>query len=155
MLNTHESQISLSFALRSLVFQLIEVFDFFIGYNGEFEIFGKKIVKNWKLIISKIPNVILWGPLEENSGQVSTLLSAILPSPAAKISIKLTHPVPFKYLARCIHVRNINWEVLGTCIASVRLLCLTEYTCWGYINSQWCKHHRVRWEFRVVEVVDL
>ncbi len=39
---THESQISLRFALRSLVFQIIEVFDFSIGYNGEFEIFEKK-----------------------------------------------------------------------------------------------------------------
>ncbi len=38
----HESQISLRFALRSLVFQIIEVFDFPIGYNGEFKIFEKK-----------------------------------------------------------------------------------------------------------------
>ncbi len=45
---THESQISLRFALRSLVFQIIEVFNFSIGYNGEFE-FKKKIVQNQKL----------------------------------------------------------------------------------------------------------
>ena len=32
------------------------VFDFSIAYNGKFEIFEKKIVKNWKLKISKIPN---------------------------------------------------------------------------------------------------
>ncbi len=59
----HESQISLCFALLSLAFQIIEVFDFSIGYNSEFEIFEKKIVKNQKLKISKIPNVVLWGPL--------------------------------------------------------------------------------------------
>ncbi len=29
----HESQISLRFALQSLVFQIIEVFDFSIGHN--------------------------------------------------------------------------------------------------------------------------
>ncbi len=51
----HESQISLRFALRSLVFQIIEVFDFSICNNGEFEIFGKKNVKNRKLKISKNP----------------------------------------------------------------------------------------------------
>ncbi len=47
---------SLRFVLRSLVFQIVEVFHFFMGYNGEFEIFEKKIVKNWKLEISKIQN---------------------------------------------------------------------------------------------------
>ena len=35
--------------------------DFSIGFNGKFEIFEKKIVKNWKLKISKIPNKVLWG----------------------------------------------------------------------------------------------
>ena len=40
-----ESQISLRFALRSLVFQLIEVFDFSISYNGEFKYFEKKSSK--------------------------------------------------------------------------------------------------------------
>ena len=47
---TPVAQILLSFALRLLVFQIIEVFAFPIGYNGEIE----KIVKNWKLKISKI-----------------------------------------------------------------------------------------------------
>ena len=52
-LNGHSwGQISLRFALRSLVFQIIEVFGFSIGYNGEF----KKIVKNRNLKISKIEN---------------------------------------------------------------------------------------------------
>ena len=37
----HESQISLRFAVRSLVFQIIDVFDFSIGYNGEFKILEK------------------------------------------------------------------------------------------------------------------
>ncbi len=40
-ITTHESQILLRFALRSLIFHIIEVFDFSIGYNGEFEIFEK------------------------------------------------------------------------------------------------------------------
>ncbi len=65
-ISTHESQISLRFALRSLVYQIIEVFDFSIGYNyGEFEIFKKKkkSVKNQVLKISKITNVVMWGPL--------------------------------------------------------------------------------------------
>ncbi len=38
-ITTRESQIALRFALRSLVFQTMEVFDFSIGYSGEFEIF--------------------------------------------------------------------------------------------------------------------
>ena len=49
---TPEVQISLRFALRSLVFQIIEVYGFIIGYNGEI----KKFVKNQKLKISKIHN---------------------------------------------------------------------------------------------------
>ncbi len=60
MLNNYphrESKISLRFAVKSLVFQIIEVFDFSIGYNGEFAIFENKI--------SKIPNVLFWGPLAE------------------------------------------------------------------------------------------
>ena len=52
-LNTHpEVQISLRFALRVLVFHIIEVFGFPIGYNGEIE----KVVKNQELKISKIQN---------------------------------------------------------------------------------------------------
>ncbi len=39
---TRKSHISLSFALRSLVFQIIKVFYFSIRYTGEFEIFEKK-----------------------------------------------------------------------------------------------------------------
>ena len=60
---THESQISLRFALQSFIFQIIEVFDFSIGCKGEFEIFDKQIIKNWILKIAKIPNVVLWGSL--------------------------------------------------------------------------------------------
>ena len=41
---THKPQILLRFALQSLVFQIIEAFDFSIGYNGEFINFKKKIV---------------------------------------------------------------------------------------------------------------
>ena len=47
-----DAETSLRFVLRSLVFQIIEVFGFPIGYNGEFQ----KFVKNQKLKISKIPN---------------------------------------------------------------------------------------------------
>ncbi len=47
----------------------IEVLGFSVGHNSEFEVF-EKIVKNPKLKISKIPNALLRGPLEENSGQV-------------------------------------------------------------------------------------
>ena len=47
-----EAQISLCFALRLLIFQIIEVFGFPIGYNGEIQ----KLVKNRKLKISKIQN---------------------------------------------------------------------------------------------------
>ncbi len=32
----------------------LEVFEFYIGYNGEFDIFEKKIVKNQRIKISKI-----------------------------------------------------------------------------------------------------
>ncbi len=43
MLNyIHECHISLRFDVRSLIFQIIEFFDFSIGYNGEFEILEKK-----------------------------------------------------------------------------------------------------------------
>ena len=62
-ITTRQSHISLRFALRSLVIKIIEVFDFSIGYNGYIWIFRKKIVKNRKLKISKIPNVVLWEPL--------------------------------------------------------------------------------------------
>ena len=47
-----KAQISLSFTLRTLVFQIIKVFGFPIEYNGEFQ----KFVKNQKLKISKIQN---------------------------------------------------------------------------------------------------
>ncbi len=49
---TTEAKISLRFALRSLVFQIIEVFGFPIGYIGEI----KQCIKNQKLKISKNPN---------------------------------------------------------------------------------------------------
>ena len=46
-----------NFNLWSLVFNITEVFDFSMGYSGEFEIFEKL-----KLEISKILNVLVWGP---------------------------------------------------------------------------------------------
>ncbi len=49
---TPEAQMSLFFALQSLVFQIIEVFGLPIGCNGEI----KKIVKNRQLKISKFQN---------------------------------------------------------------------------------------------------
>ncbi len=45
-----EPQISLHFTLLSLIFQIIEVFGFPIGYNGEFQ----KFAKSRKIKISKI-----------------------------------------------------------------------------------------------------
>ncbi len=45
---------------------IIEVFGFSIGYNGAFQIFEKKIVKNRKLKISKIPNIVFRGPIGGN-----------------------------------------------------------------------------------------
>ena len=56
---TPEAQMLLRFALWSLVFQTIGLFDFSIVYNCEFHIFEKKIVTNQKLKISKIPNAVL------------------------------------------------------------------------------------------------
>ncbi len=63
---THDAQISFRFALKSLVFQIIEFFYFSTGYSGEFEILKKKkekIIKNRNRKISKIPNIVLWRPL--------------------------------------------------------------------------------------------
>ena len=51
-ITTHDSKISLHVALQLLVFQIIKVFDFSIGYNGELEIFEKKFAKNQELKIS-------------------------------------------------------------------------------------------------------
>ncbi len=73
----HESQISLRFTLRSLIFQLIEVFYFSIGYNVNLKFSKKKNVKNRKLKISKIPNVFLRTIEKKNSGQVWKLLAVI------------------------------------------------------------------------------
>ncbi len=57
---TPDAQISLCFALRSLVSHIIEVFCFPIGCNGEI----KKIVKNRKLKNFKNPKqYFLWGQL--------------------------------------------------------------------------------------------
>ncbi len=56
---TLNTQISLRFALRSLVFQIIEVFGFPIGYNGEI----KKSLKIGNSKFQKSKTVILWRPL--------------------------------------------------------------------------------------------
>ena len=78
MFTTHESQISLCFALRLLVFQIIEVFDFSISYNGEFEIFNKKkIVKNRNSKFQNSQTYFCEDHPEENSGKVSKLLAVI------------------------------------------------------------------------------
>ena len=64
MLNYYrESQISLSFAPRPPVFQITDVFLFLHRVQWWIRNVRKKIFKNWKLKISKIPNVVLWGPL--------------------------------------------------------------------------------------------
>ncbi len=58
---TQEAEISLCFVLQWLVFQIIEVFGFPIGYNGEIQ----KFVKNQKLKISKIQKSIFVKPIEK------------------------------------------------------------------------------------------
>ncbi len=40
-----KSEPLLRFTLRSLIFQITEVFGFSIGHNGEFETVGKKLLK--------------------------------------------------------------------------------------------------------------
>ncbi len=69
---THESKISLRFALRSLVFQIIEVFDFSIGYNGEFAIFEKKSLKIRNSKFQKSQTYVCEDHWEENSGRFKT-----------------------------------------------------------------------------------
>ena len=63
---TREAQISLRFALWSFVFQIIEVFDFSIGDNGEFEIFGKKSLKIGNLKMEAKGLGTLLGKMEGN-----------------------------------------------------------------------------------------
>ena len=58
---TQEAEISLCFVLQWLVFQIIEVFGFPIGYNGEYQ----KFIKNQKLKISKIQKSIFVKPIEK------------------------------------------------------------------------------------------
>ena len=61
---------SLRFALRSLVFHIIEVFGFSVEYNGEFQIF----VKNQKLKISKIQNSTFVRPIEKKKEKFQNIL---------------------------------------------------------------------------------
>ena len=65
-----EAQISLLFALRSLVFHIIEVFGFPLGYNGEF----KKILKNQKLKIAKIPKSNFVRPIQKIQKKFQNIL---------------------------------------------------------------------------------
>ncbi len=51
----NKTQISLRFALPLLLFQIIEVFDFSIEYNGKCAIVEKKSLKHQELKMSKIP----------------------------------------------------------------------------------------------------
>ncbi len=60
-----ESQISLRFTLLSLVSQIMEVLGFPTGNNAEFKNLETKIVKTWKLKISKKPKVVLWWSVGE------------------------------------------------------------------------------------------
>ncbi len=67
---THEPQISLGFALRSLVFQIIEVFDLPYRLQWWISNFRKKIVKNRRRKISKLQKqCICEDHWEENSGE--------------------------------------------------------------------------------------
>ncbi len=60
---TPEAQISIRFALRSLIFQIIEVFGFPIEYNGE----RQKILKNQKLKMLNIQNSTFQRRVEKKS----------------------------------------------------------------------------------------
>ncbi len=51
--------------------QIIALFDFSIGYNGQFDIVEQKFVRNWKL------KFLCEDHWEQNSGQVWKLLAAI------------------------------------------------------------------------------
>ncbi len=77
-ISIHESLISHHFALRSLVFQIIDIYGFSIAYNGEFEILEKKNVKigNSKF---QIFQTSFWeDQWQENSGQVWKPSASIL-----------------------------------------------------------------------------
>ncbi len=74
----HDSEISLRFALRSLAFQIFEVFDFSIGYNGEAEIFEKDSLKIRKSKFQKYPMQFCEDQCEENSAPVSFPLGSML-----------------------------------------------------------------------------
>ncbi len=65
---THESQISPCFALRSLVLQIIEVFYFSIGYNGDLEIFETQWLKIGNAKPQKSGTYFCDEHCEENSG---------------------------------------------------------------------------------------
>ena len=71
---TKGSQVSLRFALRSHVFQIIEVFYF---SNGEFASFEKNSLKIRNSKFQKSQTYFCEDHWEENSGQVSKLLAAI------------------------------------------------------------------------------
>ncbi len=49
---------SLRFTLRSLVFQIFEVWGFPLGYNGELKIFGKKSLNIGNSIFKKFPGIL-------------------------------------------------------------------------------------------------
>ncbi len=73
-----ESKLSLRFTLQYLVFQIIEVFGFPIGYRGEFQLFEKK--KTLKIENSKFqksPMCLGEERWEENFKKVGKLLPAI------------------------------------------------------------------------------
>ncbi len=55
----------------------MEVFDFSIGYNGEFDIFGKKSLKIKNSKFQKSKKQFCEDLWKENSGQVSKRLTAI------------------------------------------------------------------------------
>ena len=67
---TRKSQISIRFTLRSLVFQIIEVFDISIGYNDEIEIFEKKSLQMSNSKFQKSQTQFCVDHWEENSGKV-------------------------------------------------------------------------------------
>ncbi len=102
---TSESQISLRFILWLFVFQIIALFGFIlIGHNGEYLKFSQNIIKNWKLQIWKIPNVVFWGTLgfwkvvtmiyRRHSTSIGSHINENKKLLAIKISILKTSKIP-------------------------------------------------------------
>ena len=119
---TRESQISLSFALRSLIFQIIEVLVSPWGTMVNSKFSKKKNAKNLKLKILKIPNIVLPGPM------------------GAKISMFQT------FCLQCVAGVVLNfWLLLGPMLTKTNLKKTLKFQFSKFQKSQtwFCEDH---WE---------